>query len=108
MGNVVRLSGAVKRDAVASASNGCDILDFAIEVVNSKGRRDIFDCRMTSQSAAYEQLEGFVNEGEHIEVVGHLEKVTRTERQRLAGAMVEVRSTSTVVYVDGLIVEEEQ
>ena len=108
MANIVQLSGTVKRDAEASASNGCEVLDFALDVVNAKGRHDIFDCRITSMSDAYEQLEGFVNEGEHIEVVGHLEKVTRTERQRLAGAMVEVRSTSTVVYVDGLIVEEEQ
>lgn len=106
MANIVQLSGTVKRDAEASASNGCEVLDFALDVVNAKGRHDIFDCRITSMSDAYEQLEGFVNEGESMEVIGHLEKLTRTDRQRMAGSMVEVRSTSTVVYVDNIIEED--
>ena len=101
--NSVNLIGVVKRDAVA----GSGTLDFCIEVTNEKGRHDFFDCRTTQQSAAYQQLEGFVNGGERLEVMGHLEKMTRTESQRLAGVLVEVKTTMTVIYVDSVIEEDE-
>lgn len=102
--NSVHLIGTVKRNAEA----GSGVLDFAVEVVNERGRLDIFDCRMTSQSEAYEQLEGFVNEGEPIEIVGHLEKRTQSEGQRIAGVWVEVRYTATLIYVDHIIEQEDE
>lgn len=100
--NYVHLIGTVKRDA----REGSNVLDFAIEVPNERGRRNIFDCRLTSMSPAWQDLEGFVNEGEQIEVIGHLEKRTSTESQRIAGVMVDVRSTSTFIYVDEVRTEE--
>ena len=100
--NYVHLIGTVKRDA----TEGDGILDFAVEVPNERGVRNIFDCRMTKRSNAWEQLEGFVNEGEPIEIVGHLEKRTSTESARLAGAFVEVRATKLFVYVDNVITED--
>jgi hypothetical protein len=55
---------------------------------------------------AYESLEGFVNEGEPIEVMGHLIKMTTTEEQRVNGVWLTVRNTRTVVYVDSVITED--
>ena len=101
--NSVYLAGKVKRGAEANSG----VMDFAIEIINSKGRRDIFDCRTTSQSAAYEQLEGFVNEGEDIEIMGHLEKRTTTEAQRVSGVLVEVKHTVTIIYVDSIVEAED-
>lgn len=101
--NFVRLAGTVKRAAEA----GSGVLDFALEVTNEKGRRDIYDCRMTSQSDAYDQLEGFVNEGEPLEVLGHLERRTVTESKRVGLVMVETRYTATIVYIDAIVEEEE-
>jgi hypothetical protein len=100
--NQVRLAGVVKRDAKA----GSGVIDFAIEVIGHKERRDIFDCRATAGSLAYESLEGFVNEGEPIEVMGHLIKMTTTEEQRVNGVWLTVRNTRTVVYVDSVITED--
>ena len=106
--NEVRLRGTVKRDAVAAEGRGNKVLDFALEVWNeSSKRKDVFDCRMTSLSDAMDELEGFVSEGEELEVVGHLEKMTNTERQRVAGVWMEVRHTGVVVYVDEIIYTEE-
>jgi hypothetical protein len=81
-------------------------MDFAIEVPGYKGRLDIFDCRCTSRSAAFDELEGFVNEGEPIEVIGHLEKRTTTDEQRIGGVWVAVRNTTTFVYVDNVVTED--
>lgn len=102
--NFVRLAGTVKRAAEA----GSGVLDFALEVVNEKGRIDIYDCRMTSQSDAYDQLEGFVNEGEPLEVLGHLERRTVTDSKRIGLVMVEARYTATIVYVDAIVESEEE
>lgn len=101
--NMVRLSGTVKRNSEASSG----ILDFSLSVRNNNGRIDIFDCRLTTQSPAYEQLEGFVNEGEPLEILGRLEKRTVSESQRLAGVWVDVRQTATVIYVEGIVESEE-
>lgn len=103
MENRVHLGGTVKR----AAESGSGVLDFALEVINEKGRRDIFDCRTTAQAEAFGSLEGFVNEGEELEIMGHLEKRTFTEQQRVAGVMVEVRHTATIVFVDIVIKQEE-
>lgn len=106
--NEVRLQGSVKRNAEAGDYRGCKVLDFALEVWSEANQRyDVFDCRLTSRSAAYEQLEGFVNEGEEIELLGHLQKSSHTGRERVAGVMVEVRHTEVVVYVDAIIEAEE-
>lgn len=106
--NVVRLRGHVKRSVECATERGTRILDFAIEVWSDKNNRlDVFDCRTTDGSNAMEELEGFVTEGELLEVEGHLEKSTSSERQRMAGVMVEVRHTSIVVYVDEVIEKEE-
>lgn len=102
--NYVHLCGTVKRDA----SQGEGVMDFAIEVVNERGRRDIYDCRLTSQSDAYDQLEGFVNEGEPLEVLGHLERRTVTDSKRIGLVMVETRYTATIVYVDAIVESEEE
>lgn len=101
--NYVRLAGTVKREAVAGSS----VLDFALEVVNERGRFDIYDCRLTSQSAAYEQLEGFVNEGEPLEVEGHLERRTVTKEERVGLVTVTTRYTTTIIYVDNIIENED-
>lgn len=101
--NFVRLAGTVKREAEA----GSGILDFALEVMNERGRLDIYDCRLTSQSDAYEQLEGFVNEGEPLEVVGHLERRTVTKEERVGLVMVTTRYTTTLVYVENIIEQED-
>lgn len=103
MENRVHLQGYVKRDASEADGN----LFFAIETINEKGRRDIFDCRLSPQSDAWEQLEGFVTEGEEIELIGHLEKSTASESRRMAGVMVEIRQTQTVIYVDHIIEMED-
>jgi len=100
--NFVRLAGTVKRAAEA----GSGVLDFALEVINDKGRMDIFDCRLTSQSDAYDQLEGFVNEGEPIEVIGHLGKRTTTDGVRICGVWVDVRNTTTFIFVDKVVTED--
>ena len=106
--NEVRLHGTVKRNAEAGEYRGGKILDFALAVWNDANQRhDVFDCRLTSMSAAYEQLEGFVNEGEEIELVGHLQKSSYTGRERVAGVMIEVRPTEGVVYVDAIIETED-
>lgn len=104
--NSVHLIGVIKRNATAGDSGTNRVLDFAVEVTNRQGRRDIFDCRLTNESDAYEELEGFVNEGEPIEIIGHLEKITRTEGKRVGSVWVEVRNTSTFVYVDEVVVED--
>lgn len=101
--NFVRITGTVKRAAEA----GSGVLDFTIDVVNDNGRHDFYDCRLTSQSEAYEQLEGFVDEGELLEIVGHLERRTITESKRVGLVTVETRYTATIIYVDK-IVEDEQ
>lgn len=101
--NTVHLSGTVKRDAF----EGDGVLDFAIEVVGERGTVNIFDCRLTKRSDAWEQLEGFVNAGEPIEVIGHLEKRTTTESARVSGVWVEVKATRIFVYVDNVVTEEE-
>lgn len=101
--NFVRLAGTVKRAAEA----GSGVLDFALEVMGDRGRLNIFDCRLTSQSDAYDQLDGFVNEGEGLEVMGHLERHTVTEAKRVGLVMVETRYTATIVYVDAVVEEED-
>lgn len=100
--NSVHLTGTVKR----AATEGNGVLDFAVEVPNERGRINIFDCRLTQKSDAWADLDGFVNEGEAIEVIGHLDKRTTTDAQRVGGAMVEVRVTQTFVYVDHVITED--
>lgn len=100
--NLVHLMGTVKRDA----TEGDGVLDFAIEVPDERGTIRIFDCRLTKRSDAWTQLEGFVNEGEPIEVIGHLERRTVTEGVRVAGVWIDVRVTNTVVYVDNVVTED--
>ena len=104
--NFGHLLGTVKRDAKAGRSGSTSVLDFAVEVVNERGKLDIFDCRLTDQSEAYAELDGFVSEGEEIEVIGHLEKRTVTDGVRVAGVWVDVRSTQTCIYVDNVVTED--
>lgn len=101
--NFVRMVGTVKRDA----SEGEGVLDFAIEVPNERGTKNIFDCRTTRRSDAWQALEGFVNEGETIEIIGHLEKRTCSEGVRVAGVWVDVRTTNVIIYVDNVVTEDE-
>ena len=101
--NFVRLKGTVKRDASANAG----VMDFALCVIGAKGRVNFFDCRVTQQSKAFRQLEGFVNVGEEIELVGHLEKRTWSEGQKLAGVTVDVQHTVIFVLVDDIIETED-
>lgn len=100
--NSVHLIGTVKRDATA----GDGVLDFAIEVPDEKGTIQIFDCRLTSRSDAWGELEGFVNEGEPIEVIGHLGKRTTTDGVRICGVWVDVRNTTTFIFVDKVVTED--
>ena len=99
--NIVFLTGTVKRDAVGANAGGNSVLDFALSVFNGN-RYDIYDCRTTSASDAYRQLEGFVSEGEELSVVGHLEKMTYTGSNKIVGVSVEVKRTNTIVYVDSI------
>ena len=100
--NFVHLIGKVKRDAV----QGDGVMDFAVEVPNHKGTLNIFDCRLTNRSDAWNDLEGFVNEGEPIEIMGHLEKRTTTDGMRVNGVWVDVRNTQTFIYVDNVVTED--
>lgn len=100
--NFVHLIGTVKRDA----TQGDGVMDFAIEVPNHKGTMQIFDCRLTQRSDAWDELEGFVNEGEPIEVMGHLEKRTTTDGTRVNGVWIDVRATNTIIYVDKVVTED--
>ena len=100
--NFVHLIGTVKRDA----TQGDGVMDFAIEVPNHKGTMQIFDCRLTQRSEAWDDLEGFVNEGEPIEIMGHLEKRTTTDGARINGVWIDVRTTSTIIYVDKVVTED--
>ena len=100
--NFVHIIGTVKRDA----TQGDGVLDFAIEVPNHKGTLQIFDCRLTSRSDAWSELEGFVNEGEPIEIMGHLEKRTTTDGMRINGVWVDVRNTQTFIFVDKVVTED--
>jgi hypothetical protein len=100
--NLVHLVGTVKRDA----TQGDGVMDFAIEVPNHKGTMQIFDCRLTQRSDAWDELEGFVEEGEPIEVIGHLEKRTTTDGTRINGVWVDVRNTQTIIYVDNVVMED--
>jgi len=102
--NEVRLTGTVKRSAEAGTTkDGGQVLDFALEVYNADAdRMDIFDCRLTGQSDAMDKLGGYVEAGETIGVIGHLERRTSTANARLAGSWVEVRTTSVCVYVDDI------
>lgn len=100
--NYVHLIGTVKRDAV----QGDGVIDFSVNVPNHKGTMQIFDCRTTQRSDAWDKLEGFVNEGEPIEIIGHLEKRTTTDGMRISGVWVEVRNTTNVIYVDDVVTED--
>lgn len=100
--NFVHLIGTVKRDA----TQGDGVMDFAIEVPNERGTLQIFDCRLTQRSDAWDELEGFVNEGEPIEIIGHLEKRTTTDGTRVSGVWVEVRNTIVIIYVDKVVTED--
>lgn len=100
--NFVHLIGTVKRDA----TQGDGVMDFAIEVPNERGTLQIFDCRLTQRSDAWDELEGFVNEGEPIEIIGHLEKRTTTDGTRVSGVWVEVRNTTVIIYVDKVVTED--
>ena len=100
--NYVHLVGTVKRDA----KQGDGVMDFAIEVPDYRGTLQIFDCRLTQRSGAWADLEGFVNEGEPIEVTGHLEKRTTTDGQRVNGVWIEVRNTQILIYVDKVVTED--
>lgn len=100
--NYVHLIGTVKRDA----TQGDGVMDFAIEVPDHKGTLNIYDCRLTRRSDAWDELEGFVNEGEPIEIIGHLEKRTTTEGTRVNGVWIEVRNTVTLIYVDSVVTED--
>lgn len=100
--NYVHLIGTVKRDA----TQGDGVMDFAIEVPDHKGTLQIFDCRLTKRSEAWDELEGFVNEGETIEVLGHLERRTTTDGTRVNGVWLDVRTTRTIIYVDKVVTED--
>jgi hypothetical protein len=100
--NSVHIIGTVKRDA----TQGDGVMDFAVEVPNHKGTMQIFDCRLTQRSDAWDELEGFVEEGEPIEVIGHLEKRTTTDGTRINGVWVDVRNTQTIIYVDNVVMED--
>lgn len=100
--NYVHLIGTVKRDA----TQGDGVMDFAIEVPDYKGTLYIYDCRLTNRSDAWDELEGFVNEGEPIEIIGHLEKRTTTDGVRVCGVWLDVRNTTTFIYVDKVVTED--
>lgn len=100
--NFVHLIGTVKRDA----AQGDGVMDFAVEVPNHNGTLNIFDCRLTKRSDAWDELEGFVNGGEPIEIMGHLEKRTTTDGMRVNGVWVDIRNTQTFVYVDSVVTED--
>lgn len=100
--NSVHLIGTVKN----SAEDVSGRLTFTIEVPNEKGTKMWFDCVCTNRSDAFSALDGFVNAGERIEVVGHLVKNVETESGKIGNSRIEVKTTNVYVYVDEVIVED--
>lgn len=105
--NKVQLSGTVKRDAEAGRFKGGKAVDFALVVEMEDGYKAIFDCRLTDRAEAFADLEGFVEEGEHMEVIGHLGKNTSSKEVKALSAAMTVRVTDTIVYVDEIVAEDE-
>lgn len=101
--NSVHLIGTVKQSAEQASGR----LSFTIEVPNEKGTKLWFDCICTSHSEAFETLEGFVNEGEPIEVIGHLIKNVSTEYGKIGNSRIEVKTTSVIIYVDNVLTQED-
>ena len=102
--NFVRLSGEVRSAAESSGGR----LEFTMTVLNGKGDKLWFDCVTTKHSEAFGKLEGFVNEGEVIEVSGHLVKSTKTEVGRVGDTRIETKNTRILIYVDDVTTEEKQ
>lgn len=100
--NSVHLIGTVKQSTEEVSGR----LTFTVEVPNEKGTKMWFDCVCTNRSNAFVALEGFVNEGEPIEVIGHLVKDVRTETGKIGNSRIEVKTTSVAVYVDDVITED--
>ena len=100
--NSVHLIGTVKGDSEHVSGR----LAFTIEVPNQKGTKMWFDCMTTSHSDAFATLEGFVNDAEPIEVIGHLVKNTSTEYGKVGNSRIEVKTTSVLVYVDEVVTED--
>lgn len=102
--NQVHLIGHVKRNT----DSGGGVLDFTLEVLGEDGRMNFFDIRTTTHYEAYHQMDGVANEGEYMEVFGHLERMTRSDKQRMGFALVEVRATQTIVVADSVEFEKGQ
>ena len=102
--NSVHLVGEVK----APAGDIGGRLEFTLTVKNGKGTDMWFDCVTTRNSTAHAKLEGFVNEGELLDVSGHLVKSTKTEQGRVGNTRIETKTTQILVYVDDVITEEQE
>lgn len=101
--NYVHLVGTVKRAEEASGGR----IEFTIEVPDRKGTNIWFDCVCSRRSEAFAALDGFVNEGEPMEVMGHLEKHTTNKSMKVGHACsIDARATDVVVYVDEVITED--
>ena len=90
--NHVTLAGTVKQDAIARrVREGLRSMDFTL-VTCTRGKPVYVDC-VAYGRVVDEQLEGFVNEGERIEVEGSLSFRTMTAQDG-------TRRTRSVVYVE--------
>lgn len=104
-GNKVILRGVVKRDETAEKG----VLSFALVVESGDEKRlAIVDCRTFEWTDAYEKLEGFVNEDDELEVVGHLDRYTRTRAVKVGTCDCEIKTTSLYVFVDDVLNMEGQ
>lgn len=95
--NYVRLVGTVKRDSDANETgNGRSALDFTLVVSGIGNERPTYvDCVAYDQLIVEQQLEGFVEAGEVLEVEGHLTFRSYTKPNGM------MRS-GLVVYVDSV------
>ena len=101
--NYVRLVGTATGEAKARGGK----IQFTLNVPNGKGDWMFFDCLTTKSSEAFDKLEGFVNEGECLEVEGHLIKNTKTDTGKVGNTRIETKTTCVMVYVDDVTTEED-
>lgn len=100
--NSVILHGIVKRDAQSVCTSGSFyVLDFSVEVWNeSAQRQDVFDCRTTNETEAYDNCQGYLNKGDCVTVEGILERRTSTSEGRIGGKTITLKSTDVIVFAE--------
>lgn len=96
--NYVNVSGSVKASATAARIRaGLSAINFTLVVDGGEGERPTYvDCMAYGDDIVNGQLEGFVDEGEWLEVEGHLSFRTFTDSN---GS----RRSGIIVYVENVL-----